>query len=131
MPPHDVLRRLPRKVGLRVDWRDEGRVRRDGRERVLGRASFGAAEEGAEDGDEEVAAFLREDVPERGVCDVGRDGLCTVCVRVFTGQNQSLRGEEEEGNISYDGDASENIARVNAASTFHFDDANCGVAFAI
>jgi hypothetical protein len=32
---------------------------------------------------------------------------------------------------SYDGDASENIARVDAASTFHFDDADCGVAFAI
>ena len=90
VPPHDVLRRLPRKVGLRVGWRDEGRVRRAGRERVLGRASFGGAEEGAQDGDEEVAAFLREDVPERGVRDVGRDGLCTVVRPWFTGQNQKV-----------------------------------------
>ena len=47
-----------------------------------------------------------------------------------TNQDQSQRGGEEE-EISYDGDASENIARVNAASTLHFDDANRGVAFAI
>ena len=75
MAPHDVLRRLPRKVGLRIGWGDEGRVWRAGRERVLGHAGFGAAKEGAEDGDEEVAAFLREDVSKRGVPDVGRDRL--------------------------------------------------------
>jgi hypothetical protein len=32
---------------------------------------------------------------------------------------------------SYDRNPSENIARVNATSTFHFNDADRGVAFAI
>ena len=32
---------------------------------------------------------------------------------------------------TYDGDASENVARIDAAATFHFDDADGGVAFAI
>jgi hypothetical protein len=52
---------------------------------------------------------------------------------VHPSQNQKkARGREGKGRKdSYDGDASENIARVDAASTFHFDDADCGVAFAI
>lgn len=52
-----------------------------------------------------------------------------------TRQDQKLErwgGEEgKSGGYSYDGNASENVARVNAASTLHFDDANRGVAFAI
>ena len=89
MAPHDLLRRLPRKVGLRIGWGDEGRVGRVGRERALGHAVFGAAEDGTEDGEEEVAAFLREDVPEGGVLDSGRDGLQCAC---FFPENQKSEG---------------------------------------
>jgi hypothetical protein len=39
-------------------------------------------------------------------------------------------GWKDEGD-SYDGDASKNVARINAAATFHFDDADSGVAFSI
>ena len=83
MASHDVLRRLERKVGLRIGRCDEGRMWRVGRERVLAHACFGAVKDGTEDGDEEVTAFLCEDVPERGVPDVGRDGLQCACFFVF------------------------------------------------
>jgi hypothetical protein len=33
--------------------------------------------------------------------------------------------------VSYDGKTTEDVASVDATSTFHFDDTDCGVAFAI
>lgn len=70
-----VLGRLLRKVGLRIGWGDEGRVGRRGRERALGDAFFGAQKHRAENGNEELAAFLSEGIAKRAVCGVGRDGL--------------------------------------------------------
>jgi len=90
--PNDVLGRLARKVGLRIGRGDEGRVWRGGRERVLGNALFGAAEEGAQDRDEELAAFLREDVAKGGVRDVGRDGLTVGPPRFFFLSSARQRG---------------------------------------
>lgn len=59
MASDDVLRRFARKVGLRVGCGDERRVWGVGRERGLGDAPVGVGLHGAEDGDEEVSAFLR------------------------------------------------------------------------
>jgi hypothetical protein len=73
MTPDYVLRRFPRKVGLRIGRGDERRVRRCGREGALGDAAFGAAQEGAKNRNEEVAAFLGEGIAEGAEGDAGWD----------------------------------------------------------
>jgi len=55
---------------------------------------------------------MRESQKEKRVRDTGEEG----------GKNEV---------DSYDGDASKNVARIDAAATFHFDDADGGVAFSI
>jgi hypothetical protein len=55
------------KVRLRIGRSDEGKVWHDRRERVLVRALFCGAEEGVQDGDEELTAFLREDAAKGGI----------------------------------------------------------------
>jgi hypothetical protein len=42
-------------------------VSHDRRERVLGHALFGGAEEGVQDGDEELTALLCEDIAKGGI----------------------------------------------------------------
>jgi hypothetical protein len=75
MTPDHVLCGFLAKVGLRIGWGDEGRVWGRGREGALRDTLFGAAEDGAEDGDEEVPAFLGEGIAKGAVCDAGWDGL--------------------------------------------------------
>jgi hypothetical protein len=71
---------------------------------------------------------LRQVVAKRGVCDVGWDGLPHEGVR-DTGEEGVKKNKNEVD--SYDGDASKNVARIYAAATFHFDDADGGVAFSV
>jgi hypothetical protein len=73
MTPDYVLRRFPRKVGLRIGRGDERRVRRCGREGALGDAAFGAPQEGAKNRNEEVTAFPGEGIAEGGEGDAGWD----------------------------------------------------------
>lgn len=65
-----------------------------------------------------------------------RVGWTTVRPRMRESQKEKrVRDTGEEGGKnevdSYDGDASKNVARIDAAATFHFDDADGGVAFSI
>ena len=66
-----------REVGLRIGWGDEGRVGRRGREGALSDTLFGTMKHRAENGDEELPAFLSEGIAKRAVCSVGWDGLQT------------------------------------------------------
>jgi hypothetical protein len=58
MTPDYVLGGFTRKVGLRIGWGDEGCVWRRGREGVLRDTLFGAAKDGAENGNEELPALV-------------------------------------------------------------------------
>jgi len=73
--PDDVLGGFPREVGLRIGWGDEGGVWRRGREGGLGDTPFGAAKDGAENGNEELPALVGEGIAKRAVCNAGWDGL--------------------------------------------------------
>jgi hypothetical protein len=109
-----------RKVGLQIGRSDEGNMWHDRRERVLGHALFGGAEEGAQDGDKELTAFLGEDVAKGGIHDDGRDGLMVgpPLFPFFFEYHTSARGEFFRGKKnSYDGDMPEYIAHINATST--------------
>ena len=75
MAPDYVLSGFLRKVGLRIGWGDEGRVWRRGCQGVLGDARFGAAKDGAENGNEELTALMGEGITKRAVCNAGWDGL--------------------------------------------------------
>ena len=75
MTSDDVLGCFLREVGLRIGCDDEGRMGCRGRERALRDTFFGAMKHRAEDGNEELPAFLSEGIAKRAVCSVGRDGL--------------------------------------------------------
>ena len=75
MPPDYVFGGFELKVGLRIGWGDEGRVWRHGRQGVLRDALFGAAKDGAENGNEELTALVGEGITKGAVCNVGWDRL--------------------------------------------------------
>jgi hypothetical protein len=62
MTSDDVLCGFASKIGLRIGWGDERGVWGRGRERALWEARFGAGQDGAENGNEEISAFLGESV---------------------------------------------------------------------
>jgi hypothetical protein len=72
-----VLGCFLRKVGLRIDWGDEGCVGRRGRERALRDTLFNVMKHSAENGNEELPACLSEGIAKWAVCCVGWDGLRT------------------------------------------------------
>jgi len=74
MTSNYVLGCFLREVGLRIGWGDEGRVGRRGREGALRNTLFGTMKHRAENGNEELPAFLSEGIAKRAVCSVRRDG---------------------------------------------------------
>jgi hypothetical protein len=134
MAPDYVLGGFEIKVGLRISWGNEGRVWRHGRQGGLWDALFGAAKDGAENGNEELTTLVGEGIAKWAVFTVGWDRLQADRTRRkgwMQGRLMSLVRREKTLKSSYDWNASENIARVNATSTFHFNHADRGVVFAI
>jgi hypothetical protein len=102
MTSNYILGCFLRKVGLRIGWSDEGRVGHRGREGALRDALFDAMKHRAENGNEELPAFLSEGIAKRAVCCVGRDGLQTdrrARLSMLIRQEKTLKS-------SYDGKAS-------------------------
>jgi hypothetical protein len=75
MASNYVLCCFLREVGLRIGWGDEVGVGRRGREGALRDMFFGALKHRAENGNEELPAFLSKGIAKRAICRVGRDGL--------------------------------------------------------
>ena len=134
MPPDYVFGGFELKVGLRIGWGDEGRVWRHGRQGVLRDALFGAAKDGAENGNEELTTLAGEGIAKWAVCTIGWDRLRADRTRRkgwMQVRLMSLVRQDKTLESSYDWNAPKNIARVNATSTFHFNHADRGVVFAI
>lgn len=75
MTSNYVLSRFLRKVGLRIGRGDEGRVGCYEPDGPLRDTFFGALKHKAENGNEELSAFLSEGIAKRAVRSVWRDGL--------------------------------------------------------
>jgi hypothetical protein len=71
MAPDYVLGGFEIKVGLRISRGNEGRVWRHGRQGGLRDALFGAAKDGAENGNEELTTLVGEGIAKWAVCTVG------------------------------------------------------------
>jgi hypothetical protein len=109
MAPDYVLGGFQRKVGLRIGRGDEGRVWSRGRQGTLRDALFGAAKDGAENGNEELTTLVGEGIAKWAVCNVGWDRLQADRTRRKGWMEErlmSLVRREKTLESSYDGNAS-------------------------